>query len=56
MNDYQSSNGLHPSAWNNDELEPVVGFDYDAVKSALDEPDDTEPDDFAADQKPGYLS
>lgn len=52
MNDYQSSNGLHPSAWNNDQLEPVTGFDYSAVSKALGEPeDDTDTDDFAADQK-----
>ena len=52
MNDYQSSNGLHKSAWNNDQLEPVTDFDYSAVSKTLDEPDtDTEPGDFAADQK-----
>ena len=31
MYDHQSSNGLHPSAWNGDRLEPVTGFDYDLV-------------------------
>ena len=50
MSDYKSSNGLHKSAWNNDQLEPITDFDYSAVSKALDEPDD-DTDDFAADQK-----